>query len=219
MPFEPKLVIFDLDGTLIEYGHDFMFEQAERILEDMGLAHMSRAQFEDHFYHDTLFDFFGELRGEKEEEFWGKLKLAERPPQGLIDGVLPVFDELLTSNIKLAIATARAQDLNNLKSELRNLGLLKWIDIVTAREDSSSNWRDKRRQILLCCEHALALPQESFMVGDNPSDLKSAHEVNTGGVIAVRTGRIKDHILQKENPHAILDHAGQLGSLIPSKKR
>ena len=57
------------------------------------------------------------------------------------------------------------------------------------------------------------------MVGDNPSDLKSAHDVKTGGVIAVRTGRIKDHILQKENPHAILDHAGQLGSLIPSKKR
>jgi phosphoglycolate phosphatase-like HAD superfamily hydrolase len=219
MPFQPKLVIFDLDGTLVEYGHDFMFEQAERILKEMGLHHMTRADFEEHFYHDTLFDFFGEHRGEKEEEFWGKLKTTDKPPSPLIEGVAPVFDELLSRGIKLAIATARAQDLKHLKEELSGLGLDKWIDIVVARSDPTSNWRDKRKQILLCCAHALASPKDSFMVGDNPSDIRSAHGVKIGGVIAVRTGRIKDHVLQRERPHLILDHAGLLGSVIPEKKR
>lgn len=219
MPFFPKLVIFDLDGTLVEYGHSFIFEEAERILNEMGLSHMTRSEFEEHFYHDTLFDFFGEIRGLKEEEFWSRLKLSERPTQGLIDGVSIVFDELLSKNIKLAIATARAQDVKTLKEELGALGLLKWIDIVTARTDSTSNWRDKSKQILLCCSHAASAPDQSFMVGDNPSDLKSAHAVKVGGVIAVRTGLIKDHVLLRENPHVILDHAGLVGSIIPEKKR
>lgn len=220
MPFIPRLAIFDLDGTLIHYEHEFLFDEAERILPIVGLGHISKEEFIHQFEHDRLFSFLtdDEERRAMEEHFWKHLWIHERPDPRTIEGVVETLDALASQGIKLAIATARAQLEEHLRDELKHTGLFKWVDIITSRDTHEDPWRDKRKQILLACTHAKAEPKESYMVGDNPSDIWSARKVEIGCPIAVRTGRIRDEILLKENPHVILDHAGDVISLIPKDK-
>lgn len=219
MPFTPRLSIFDLDGTLIDYEHEFLFNEAERILPLVGLGHISKEDFINQFEHDHLFGFLTneDERRAMEEHFWKHIWVHERPDPKAIEGVIETLDSLATRGIKLAIATARAQLEEHLKEELQHTGLLKWVDIITSRDTHDDPWRDKRKQIVLACKHASSAPEDSFMIGDSPSDIWSANAVQIGCSIAVRTGRIRDEVLKKENPHAILNHAGEVISLIPEK--
>lgn len=220
MPFIPTLAIFDLDGTLIEYEHEFLFNEAERILPNIGFAHVTRDEFVDHFENDNMFGFIHD-EGERkkvEEHFWIHLHKGHRPSPNTIEGALETLDHLASRGIKLAIATARAQLETHLRDELQHTGLLRWVDIITSRDTHDDPWRDKRKQIFLACQHVSASPQESFMVGDSPSDIWSAHAISIGCPIAVRTGRINDEVLLVEKPYTILDHVGELKGIIPFRK-
>lgn len=49
------LVLFDLDGTLIEFHHQYLFEQTHRILEQLGHPPVQQTILNDCF---SDFDYF-----------------------------------------------------------------------------------------------------------------------------------------------------------------
>jgi phosphoglycolate phosphatase-like HAD superfamily hydrolase len=212
MPFFPALVIFDLDGTLIDYEHEFLYREFLGIVRQHGLDQITEEIVASHHSRD---DLFGCIPGEAkriaiERAFVENFRDHQKPPARLLPGAIETLDYLATRKVQLAIATARAELPDSIRENLRHTGLLRWIDCITARSCRTLPWRDKSEQILAACQHAAVSAGDSFMVGDNPSDSVSAHAAGVGGVIAVRTGKIVDELLKKAKPHLILNTVGEI---------
>ncbi len=67
------LIIFDLDGTLVEFHHDYLFSETQRILQKMGRDEIALSRLRETF---SLFDYFSFAGPKSErdhfvEEFWG----------------------------------------------------------------------------------------------------------------------------------------------------
>ncbi len=214
--FFPKLVVFDLDGTLIDYEHDYLFREVLRIFDRFKLEQLSEQILATHHERD---DFFGwiecpQQRVTLERVFAEEFREHEKPPARLLPGVLETLDFLASRNVHLAIATARAQLPESIREKLAHTGLLEWIDCIVARPSQKLQWRDKTHQIRVACNHACVAPFDSYMVGDNPSDTTSAHAAGIGGIIAVRTGKVVEELLRKAEPHAIIDSVAEIPSLV-----
>lgn len=207
MPFFPNLAIFDLDGTLIDYEHDFLYAEVIRIMHAFGLNHLTEEVLAFHHHRDDMFGCIecADMRSGIEAAFIREFREEAKPPARLLPGALETLDYLATRNVHLAIATARAQLPESIREDLKHTGLLKHIDCIASRSCRTLTWRDKSQQILAACEHAAVPPVNSFMVGDNPTDSISARAAGVGGIIAVRSGHIIDELLLQPDPHHLLD--------------
>lgn len=221
MPFFPDLVIFDLDGTLIEYEHEFLYREFLQIVRQHGVDDLTEDTVAAHHSRDDLFGCIPveSQRIAVERTFVEHFRDYNKPPARLLPGALETLDYLATRGAKLAIATARAELPDLIRENLRHTGLLRWIDCITARSCRTLPWRDKSEQIREACAHAGVVASGSFMVGDNPSDAFSAHASGVGGIVAVRTGRIVEELLRGAQPHLILDSVRELPASLRRHER
>ena len=213
--FEPRLVIFDLDGTLIEPPLDFLFTQAESILPQLGYPGVTRVQIADYY---SKFDMFGfVLQAEKElltEQFWQIFDWSDFPKPIVIDGVIDTLEELRLAGVQTAIATARTMDLRLLEDELVPTGLLNYLSLVKTRPGEHIHWTDKRGIISAVCSELQVPPEQTMMVGDIPTDITSARDVGIGYTVAVETGGLETDILRGAEPDALLPSVGELLSVV-----
>lgn len=219
MPFVPKLVIFDLDGTLIDYEHEHLFSEMVRILPSIGYPEITRQKLEELFSHDDLFGFI--KPGEEaafEKTFWPLLNKHSHPGPREVHGAIGVLAYLIENDIKAAIATARDAIPEELKIELKGTGLLPYVSIVAAREKKELSWRDKAPQLKFVLNSLTIDPKASFMVGDNPSDIQSAKSVGLGASIAVLSGGIREEVLKRYDPDVILKDIVGLPDIIEINK-
>lgn len=216
MPFFPRLAIFDLDGTLIDYEHDFLYTELLRIVRRFGLDHLTEETLAFHHHRDNMFGCIDcpDTRSAVEEAFIREFREEAKPAARLLPGALETLDYLATRKVPLAIATARAQLPESIRTDLKHTGLLSRIDCIASRSCRSLTWRDKSEQILTACRHAAVPPANSFMVGDNPTDSISARAVGIGGIIAVRSGHVIDELLLEPEPHHLLDSVQDIPDLL-----
>ena len=206
MPFRPELVIFDLDGTLIEFPHDYLFEETHRILNELSrpLVHMSilKTCF-------SSFDYFQFIPEPERlgfmEYFWESFNHRNYPEPVPLPGSYELLESLADRGIKIAIATARTASQNELLEQLAYTGFAEYISMIAPRDKQDADWMNKQSQIRHICDSLNVIPEQSAMVGDIPPDITSAKHAGIGFSIAVRSGGIDDVILKAAEPDLLLD--------------
>ena len=206
-----KLVIFDLDGTLVEFHHDYLFEEADRIIDTLDHPPVERTALESCF---SAFDFFNFVVWDEKDhfvsKFWEMFDHDNYPlpiPFRYTDSTLKGLADL---NVKSCIVTARMTTEQKLIDQLSHTSILDTMDVVVPRTDETIHWTDKRQMILDACERVGVSPAEAALVGDIPSDVTSAKNAGTKLSVAVESGGIERKVLEGSKPDIVLPDVGSL---------
>ncbi len=206
-----ELVIFDLDGTLIEFHYDFLFHETDRVLVELGLGPVDRSVLAASF---AAFDYFRFLPEDAREwfaaEFWARFDWERFPKPQPLPGARDLLTRLAGLDIKTAIVTSRHTPPEILREELNHTGLMDSVLHLICRTDESVHWSDKRSNLLAMCDYADCPPKRSVMVGDIPADIESARDAGLGLSVAVLSGGIDRQVLEASRPDFILPDVSKL---------
>lgn len=204
---DAELFIFDLDGTLIEFHHHYLFSQAHLILEKMKHPPVAGHVLEDFF---RAFDFFGFVPGESRERFietfWSHFDWENFPTAKPFTGAVETLLGLQARGKTVALATSRYVSVEKLKDEIAHTNLPDCFSLMVTRTEDHIHWSDKRGHLRTVCATLGIDPRAAVMVGDIPPDVTSAQEVGIGATIAVTSGGIREDVLREANPDQILDN-------------
>jgi len=208
------LIIFDLDGTLIEFHQEYLFEQTFKILEELKHPPVEKSILKHHF---SMFDYFAFVTERQEhfvETFWTSFDWENFPKPKNIPNALELLDQLTNAGYSMAIATARLTTETALRQELAHTKLLDFISHVSTRNSETVDWKDKTEMILGVCKAHNVPPERTVMIGDVPADIQSAKQVRIGLSIAVKSGGIKEEVLAATSPDYIIETIADLQSLM-----
>ncbi len=218
MAGQPKLAIFDLDGTLIEFEDEYFYPEALKIISKLGFPKITKEDLREYWSHNNFFGFVPEeQRQEFAHTFHEIYDEDTLPPPRPFAGTVETLEHLLQHGIKIAIATARTSMAEELELSLHGSGLLKYISLVSTRGPQVRTWRDKTEQILSICTELQVLPTQSFMAGDAPVDIISAKQAQLSFSIALLSGGIREDVLKGTNPDLILEDVSHIRHHVPRK--
>lgn len=217
-----KNIIFDFDGTLVEFPTRFMFEETHRIIDLLGLPEITNEELEDCF---SDFDFFRFARGlvnnikaeeEFKESYWKEFKWHQFPLGIPFPETAETLNRLSRMGYALSIATARVISPQELFEELHRCGIGSFFSIkhIQTRISHTDEWKDKTPQIKNLIETMNISAEDSMIVGDIPSDVISGKALELGFTIAVQSGGIKKEVLAASEPDAVLLHLGDLPNFL-----
>lgn len=209
-----ELILFDLDGTLVEFHHDFLFEQAHLILAKLGHEPVTNAVLEGHFSDFSFFDFIPEHRRELFiTQFWTNFDWKNFPRAKVLAGVDDLLEQIAESGRKSGIVTSRAVAHEQLSADLEHTGLLSYMSYVRTRSCDHLHWSDKRDSIRSIIEESGLRPSQIAMIGDIPPDISSARVMGLGLTIGVLSGGLKRSVLEQARPDHIIDNVSQISEL------
>ena len=184
----PKLIIFDLDGTLINSSDDIA-TAANRTLAEMGLPEMSHVEIKDRIGWGVRFLLERLLPSLRP----GATKEMQREYEDLINRARDIFlgfykenltvktlpypqaietlDYLSALDKKLAIVTNKPFDFTQII--LSDLGLSKYFKVVLGG-DSLKNRKPHPDPLLEVMERCKVQEEDSIMVGDSSIDCEAA---------------------------------------------
>ena len=196
-----RLVIFDLDGTLVHFPFEHLFSTAERVIEELSLPSVGRTEIERCFAAFTFFDLVAHhQRDIFSQELATQLHGMEYPVSEVFEDTIPVLKELKKAGLSLAVATARSTTVDLLQTQLGHTGMVPHFSAWAVRNSHEDDWQDKSSQILNVCRQLEVDPGQAVMVGDIPCDISSAKAVGIGKTVALTSGGIHREVLEKESP-------------------
>jgi len=209
----PELIIFDLDGTLVDFPKEYLFLETQRILPLIGYNLLSADEMEEGF---SNFNFFGFANNAQDviDVFWKKFNWEDFPKSKPFSFTLDILEELKKKDIKLAIATARTSSHQELELDLKQSDLLDFFEITQPRETEEQDWEDKIPQIDKVLEFTNVSKENAILVGDIPADARSGNNAGLLASVAVLSGGIKHEVLKASNPNYILNDIRELPQLI-----
>lgn len=206
-----QILIFDLDGTLVEFPRQHLFAATQAVRVQLGLAEAAEADLQ---YHFSRFDFFSAFeassRKETSERLAAELERRGHPPLKPFADTEEVLQTLLHRGHRLAIATARIVPREQLRSELEACRLAGYFSFLAPREATSAEWTDKSQQIEEICRHYGVQASEAAFIGDIPADVLSAKKSGIAQTFAMTTGGILPEVLQATEPEAVLTSLSEL---------
>ena len=212
---QPKLIVFDLDGTLIEFPREYLFRETERILLEFVHPPVCRTELERSF---SAFDYFGFIDQAKRQIFSDFFEKAfdwdNFPAPSVLEEVSETLARLQSAGFDLAIATSRYCSAEELREELSETGLLGYFSLLTTRERQEQHWTDKTSQLTRVLQSFGVEPSAAMMVGDIPSDIYSAKKVGIGTAVAVLSGGISETVLKLAEPDILLTHMKELAGVL-----
>ncbi len=213
---DKELIIFDMDGTLIDsvpslsYAINYMLKELgrktfdENIIRDwvgngadilVKRALVGKKEYEDENIDEEYFKKAKEIF----LEFYGKNLNAKTT---LYPDVIDTLEYLKSKGYKLALATNKPIEF--VGSMLEHFGLLDYFE--TYLGGGSLKYKKPHPQILLkICNDLNIPPLKSVMVGDSKSDILAAKSANMD-VIALTYGYNQGLNLEELEPTILLDN-------------
>ncbi len=180
------VVLFDLDGTLIDTGRLY-FESYSRAFEaELGKpidwAEMARRQpaSERHF----LLEWFGPEVGDRIHARMCDAyeELAATHLGGFYEGVAPMLESLRARKIRMGLVTGKSR--RAFEATCRHLPMAAFFELVVVEDDVPAPKPDPSG-LLRALEHFGVPPHEAVYVGDTPADIEAARRASIFGASAL----------------------------------
>mgnify|MGYP003307327953 CR=1 FL=1 len=199
-----KLVLFDLDGTLIDTDK-LIFMSYKHVLNKYRSDY--KVSFDEmiDFLGPTLMDTFkvyfpGMDHDEIIEEYREYNVSHHRKFVNAFKGAESTLKELRELGIHVGVVTSKRKDVADFG--LQEFGLDKYCEILVDCDDVK-NFKPHPEGILKAIEHFKAQPNETLMVGDSKSDMMAG--MNAGCDVAAVSYSIKGAFYEGLNVNYIID--------------
>ena len=211
-PLAVKMVMIDLDGTLIDSVPD-LAAAANRMLADLGRAVWDEVHYRawigngvPRFVKRAL---TGEMQAEPEEKlneqalalFRMHYSAAVSDLSRPYPGVVEALERLTAQGFSLACITNKAEAFT--LPLLRNLDLYKYFQLVLSG-DSLPKQKPDPLPLRHACEHFGIDPSHGVLVGDSSNDVQAARAAGMP-VICVTYGYNHGHDIRQSLPDAVVD--------------
>jgi phosphoglycolate phosphatase len=182
MRFQVKVVMFDLDGTLLDTAPQIA-EAANRMLVALGKPMLPQAQITTYIGEgvQNLIKrcLVGSMHGEPDAQEFAR---AQPLYQGFYEanatasqafaGVFPALQQLKKQGYRLACVTNKPEKFT--LPLLQHAGLADFFEIVVSG-DSLPKKKPDPLPLLHICHKLDTLPAEALLVGDSETDIQAAH--------------------------------------------
>jgi len=214
MNSEIKLIVFDLDGTLVK-SHENIHKAAETALRKLG------------FNHQIPIDKFTELIGKHFKDIFKEFNF-EIPDlkkfiqsykdsyfdfiehSSLYNGAEDLLGYLKSKKIKTALLTTKSQD--QADRIINHFNLRKYFDNVSGRKNGIPV-KPSAEPLLLICDDLGIGAENVLMVGDTEMDIQCGK--NAGAkTCAVTYGYRNLEVIKNEKPDFIIDSLIELKEII-----
>lgn len=183
-----KVVIFDMDGTLIDSKKDITIS-----INHVRDAHYSLEPLSEEFIVEAInMDvrnlpklFYGTETYEKKDRLAFEEHYAMQCTQNpyLYDGILETLESLAHAEVKLSVATNAPTKFAKLM--LSSLGVAQMFDVIIGADEVSAS-KPNPEMIYKILKHYEfdTLSHSAWMVGDNSKDIQSAQNANIDALFA-----------------------------------
>ncbi|MFZ6034283.1 MAG: HAD family hydrolase [Melioribacter sp.] len=210
MTMDLKLVVFDLDGTLVS-SHKTIYAATIETFNRLGIEHNLT---EDEFYSriglhfEDIFEEFGINVPDFKEfiELYKSIYFDFIKYSELYEGVKDILTELKRNKIKRALLTTKSQEQAELI--LKYFGIDSEFDFIMGRRPGFEH-KPSPQPLLFICESLNVIPSDTLMVGDTELDVLCAKNANAKSC-AVTYGYRTANDLIKLEPDLIVGSLDEL---------
>lgn len=216
---EGSIVVFDLDGTLVDSARDLVatlnkviavegfppiaYEHVGSLVGQGALRMLTRAY---EHYGETLHD---DLRGKLHKEFLGIYEDHLADETIPFDGVQDLLDVLKDDGWILAVCTNKYEGMS--KKLLEELNLISYFAAICG-SDTFPVRKPDPAHLFGTIEAANGDPKRAIMIGDSITDISTAHAASIP-VIGVPFG-YSDRPIEELKPTCVVPHFDQMHSHI-----
>ncbi len=206
-----RLIIFDFDGVLCPLNYDLMMEVYNYIAQEMNLSVVwgkTVKEFKDWF--SPKYPYNLERMGGGGQE---QIRQAEHLFREYLNhhgyNLFPEIEPILTSlrsDFRFAILSngpeVRAKQ--QLK-EMRN-----WFSCIVGKETLDGKFKPDSYGVHLCMKHAQVTPEETVIIGDDPSDVLAGIHANLKYTLGASWGMGEEKSLREAGANYILSNVQEL---------
>ena len=217
--FQPKLIMIDLDGTLVDSVPDLAYCIDEMMVK-LGLQKWGETQVR-HWVGNGVPKLVeraltGELEGQPIKEvfdvaypiFLDLYKDNNAQRSYLYDGVREGLDYLKSQRYQLGCVTNKLEQFTH--PLLKVLGIFNDFKIIISG-DTLAKRKPDPMPLLYCAEHFNLKPEDCLMLGDSVSDVKAARAAGFD-IICMSYGYNHGNDIADENPDLVIDSMKQLSN-------
>lgn len=140
--------------------------------------------------------------------------ILQSQPTPLCSDIKGMFQELKRNGIKIAINTAEPREF--VISDLMNLGLIEYTDMLMCGDDPISQPRPSAHNALLICDELKVSPSKTVVVGDSVGDLQMGQSAFVMQKIGVLSGVGSEEQLKLFADH-VVSSIGNISNIILQK--
>ena len=215
--FKPKLIMIDVDGTLVDSVPDLAY-CIDEMMQKLGLQKCGESKVR-HWVGNGVPKLVeraltGELEGQLIREvfdiaypiFLDLYKDNNSQKSYLYDGVREGLDYLISQDYQLGCVTNKSEQFTH--PLLKALGIFNDFKIIISG-DTLAKRKPDPMPLLYCAEHFNLKPKECLMLGDSVSDVKAARAAGFD-IICMSYGYNHGNDIADENPDLLIDSMNQL---------
>ena len=215
--FKPKLIMIDVDGTLVDSVPDLAY-CIDEMMQKLGLQKWGEDKVR-HWVGNGVPKLVeraltGKLEGRPIKEVFDKaypifLDLYEdnnSQRSYLYDGVREGLDYLISQGYQLGCVTNKSEQFTH--PLLKALGIFNDFKIIISG-DTLAKRKPDPMPLLYCAEHFNLKPKDCLMLGDSVSDVKAARAAGFD-IICMSYGYNHGNDIADENPDLVIDSMNQL---------
>ncbi|WP_019571531.1 phosphoglycolate phosphatase [Thioalkalivibrio sp. ALMg3] len=220
----PRMILIDLDGTLIDSVPDLAFS-VDAMMRELGLPERGEPAVRNWVGNgvERLVKraLVNDLDGEPDAEQFARalpvfMRIYQENTAGrspLYPGVREGLDQLKAAGYRLGCVTNKAERFT--VPLLREKGILDDFEIVVAG-DALPQKKPDPAPLLHAADKLGVDPSEALMVGDSKSDVKAARAAGFQ-IVCMTYGYNHGKDIRDEHPDAVLDRLDELPDLLPAR--